>query len=92
VKELGVIAAKKLISESFFLIAIGSNDIVLGYLANPMAQKIYTTTQYINLMLDTYKSGIEVSFIACSLFYLQKKLIKTSYTILLIYRNHHLIA
>jgi hypothetical protein len=72
VKELGAIAAKKLISKSFFLIAIGSNDLVLGYLANPTAQKTYTTTQYINLMLDVYKSGIEVSFIACSLFYFHK--------------------
>jgi phospholipase/lecithinase/hemolysin len=62
VKELGAIAAKKLISESLFLIAIGSNDIVLGYLANPMAQKKYTTTQYINLMLDAYKSGIETLY------------------------------
>ncbi len=61
-KELGVLAAQELISRSLFLICVGVNDVIFGNRTNPTTQKQYSTTQYTNLMLEAYKSGIKVSF------------------------------
>ncbi len=62
VKELGVLLAQELISRSLFLISTGINDIIYGYLTSPTTQIRYNATQYITPMLESYKSGIEVSF------------------------------
>jgi hypothetical protein len=61
-KELGALAAFELISRSLFLISVGLNDITFGNLTNPTTQKQYNATQYTNLMLEAYNSGIKVSF------------------------------
>ncbi|CAK9217039.1 unnamed protein product [Sphagnum troendelagicum] len=61
-KELGALAAFELISRSLFLISVGLNDITFGNFTNPTTQKQYNATQYINLMLEAYKSGIKTLY------------------------------
>ncbi|CAM6004709.1 unnamed protein product [Sphagnum balticum] len=52
----------ELISRSLFLISVGLNDITFGNLTNPTTQKQYNATQYTNLMLEAYKSGIKTLY------------------------------
>jgi phospholipase/lecithinase/hemolysin len=61
-KELGALATQELISRSLFLICVGTNDIVFGNRTNPTTQKQYNTTQYTNLMLEAYESGIKTLY------------------------------
>ena len=61
IEKLGEAEAEKVISEAVYLISIGSNDYMGGYLGNPKMQEKYDPEHFIGLVIENLSQAIQVS-------------------------------
>ncbi|KAK1549620.1 hypothetical protein Q3G72_004964 [Acer saccharum] len=62
IEKLGEAEAEKVISEAVYLISIGSNDYMGGYLGNPKMQETYNYETYIGMVIGNLTQTIQVLY------------------------------
>ncbi|TXG61708.1 hypothetical protein EZV62_013071 [Acer yangbiense] len=62
IEKLGEAEAEKVISEAVYLISIGSNDYMGGYLGNPKMQETYNYQTYIGMVIGNLTQTIQVLY------------------------------
>lgn len=61
IAKLGASKAEEMISNAVYLISMGSNDYLGGYLGNPKMQELYNPQLYVGIVLGNLTSTIQVS-------------------------------
>ncbi|TXG61709.1 hypothetical protein EZV62_013072 [Acer yangbiense] len=62
IEKLGEAEAEKVISEAVYLISIGSNDYMGGYLGNPKMKETYKYEAYIGIVIGNLTQTIQVLY------------------------------
>ncbi|KAK2645108.1 hypothetical protein Ddye_020303 [Dipteronia dyeriana] len=62
IEKLGEAEAEKVISEAVYLISIGSNDYMGGYLGNPKMQETYNYQAYVGMVIGNLTQTIQVLY------------------------------
>lgn len=59
-EKTGSVAAKQFFAEAVYLLSIGSNDYMGGYLANPAMQQMYPPEQYVAMVVGNFTEAVAV--------------------------------
>lgn len=57
----GKVNATLIISGAIYLVSAGSSDFVQNYYINPLLNKVYTTDQFSNILMQSYENFIQAS-------------------------------
>lgn len=60
-EKFGDLEGKEIISNAVYMISMGSNDYLGGYVANPEMQQLYQPPQYVQMVLGNVTEAIQVT-------------------------------